>query len=407
MVVVRRVVVIGVLALCPVAVGAQELTLTLPEALARAREQAPAVVVARARIDEARGRLAGARVRFRDSPSLDVSTGPRSTEAGTLMDLDIGFSQVFETGGQRAARIAGAEAAIARETASSADVARLAMRDVALAFTRGLYAQERVTLLQSNEELAAEVLRIAERRFAAGDIAVLDANVAKASAARAKAARHAAEADQLALVGELKELLRLPPDRTTRLVGNMNPAGPPDPARLVRNIDNRPDLVALRAEIADAESDIRLGRGAARPDLGVGVQVKREEGHRAILGGLTVVFPAFNRGQELQATGAARAFRLRLELETRRDTALIEMQTAIDIVAARQAAVAAFEQSALGGATDNESLARRSFAVGQINLSELLLIRRELQDTRLEYLDRRREAAEAAVMRDAASGVWP
>ena len=405
MVVIRIAVVMGTIAASSAWANAQELTLTLPEALARARERAPAVLVARARIDEARGRLVGARLRLRDNPSVDVSAGPRSTEVGTLMDLDIGFTQVFETGGQRAARIAGAEAAVARETATSADAVRLAMRDVAVAFTRGVHAQERATLLRSNEELSSEVLRIAERRFAAGDIAVLDANVAKASAARAKAARYAAEAERLAAVGQLKELLRLPPEQPAVLVGTLKPIERSNPSRVISNLDNRADLVALRAEIADAESDIRLGLGATRPDVGFGAQVKREEGHRAILGALTVVFPAFNRGQELQTTGAARASRLRLDLETRRETAQIEVQTAIEVYAARQAAVDAFEQTALEGARENETLARRSFEVGQISLSEFLLLRRELLDTRLEYLDRLREAAEAAVLRDVTSGV--
>jgi hypothetical protein len=55
---------------------------------------------------EARGRLAGARIRYRDDPMIEASAGLRSTEAGTLPNVDIGISQIFETGGQRAARIA-------------------------------------------------------------------------------------------------------------------------------------------------------------------------------------------------------------------------------------------------------------------------------------------------------------
>ena len=54
---------------------AQSISLSLEEALARAREQAPAVLIARARIEEARGRLTGARVRFRDNPTIDVGIG--------------------------------------------------------------------------------------------------------------------------------------------------------------------------------------------------------------------------------------------------------------------------------------------------------------------------------------------
>src|SRR5262245_54737593 len=193
-------------------VGAEpvSVTLTLEDALARARAQAPSILVARARIEEARGRLVGARVRHRDNPTLNGAVGPRTTEAGTLTDFDLGVGQVFETGGQRDARIAGAEAAIRRETAIADDAGRLVRRDVAIAWLRTLYAQERLALLTRTESVAADVVTVADRRFSAGDIAVLDLNVSKSALARARAARLAADADRLAAAGDLQRLLGLP-----------------------------------------------------------------------------------------------------------------------------------------------------------------------------------------------------
>src|SRR5262249_26355580 len=129
---------------------------------------------------------------------------------GRLMDVDIGVSQVFETGGQRAARIAGAEAGLRREDAASAEALRVALRDVAIAFLRLLHAQERLMLLQDAEGMSTEVLSVAQRRYAAGDIAVLDVNVAKTSIARARAARLAAEAERVDAAGLLQRLLGLP-----------------------------------------------------------------------------------------------------------------------------------------------------------------------------------------------------
>ena len=73
--------------------------------------------------------------------------------------------------------------------------------------------------------------------------------------------------------------------------------------------------------------------------------------------------------------------------------------------AAREAALTAFEQDAMPGMDENDALARRSFEVGQISLPELLLVRRELVETRLEYLNRLLEVAEAAIEQDAAAGV--
>lgn len=403
--VLRIAVVSALVCMSQIAVRAQPVSVTFEDALARAREQSPSVLVARARIEEARGRLVGARVRHRDNPTFDFAAGPRSVDGETLMDIDFGISQLFETGGQRAVRMSGAEAEIRRETATAAEASREAVRDVALAWLRTLHAQERVALLTRVETVAADVASIANRRYAAGDIAVLDVNVAKSALARARAARMAAEAERSGTSGELQRLLGLPRGQQPIARGELRRVVRAEISPLVAAVENRPDLQALREEIATAAADVRLGKASRRPDIGVGARMKREEGHKAVIGEFTLVLPAFARGQELFATGTARASRARVELETRRVAAVSEVDSLFATLATRQAAVAAFEQEALPSLDENESLVQRSFDVGQISLPEVLLIRRELIETRLEYLDRQLEAAEAAVTLDSAAGV--
>jgi hypothetical protein len=65
------------LLLFPVAVLDQETTLTLDQALEMARKRAPIILSARARIEEARGRLKGASLLFQQNPSLEADVGPR------------------------------------------------------------------------------------------------------------------------------------------------------------------------------------------------------------------------------------------------------------------------------------------------------------------------------------------
>jgi outer membrane protein, heavy metal efflux system len=172
--------------------------ITFQQALTMARERAPRVAVARARIDEARGRLAGAQVRFRDNPIIDAAAGPRWLETGNVTDYEFGLNQTFELGNRRDARIAAAEAGIARETAVSDATIRQLVRDVAVAYIRALLAQTRIGVLRAAEALAKEAHDVADRRFRAGDIAVPDVNVARGSAARATSQTRAAEAERTA-----------------------------------------------------------------------------------------------------------------------------------------------------------------------------------------------------------------
>src|SRR5262245_41957545 len=203
-----RCVVLGLLGVLAGAIPAHgQSTLTYQQALTIARERAPRVAIARARIDEARGRLTGAQVRFRDNPTLDALAGPRWLETNVITDFDIGVGQLYELGGRRAARIDAAEAGIARETATADASGRQVVRDVAMSFVRTVRSQTRLEVLRSVESLAKEALDTADSRHRAGDVAILDVNLARIALARASSQTRSAEAERAAEIGELRVLL--------------------------------------------------------------------------------------------------------------------------------------------------------------------------------------------------------
>jgi probable HAF family extracellular repeat protein len=113
----------------------QNQALTYEQALDRARRRATMILAAQDRINEARGRLLGAKILLRENPLLELSAGPRYREGSDLIDAEIGISQSFELGGRRRSRIAAAQADVDREAASSQNTARQLLRDVATAFT--------------------------------------------------------------------------------------------------------------------------------------------------------------------------------------------------------------------------------------------------------------------------------
>ena len=64
-----------------------------------------------------------------------------------------------------------------------------------------------------------------------------------------------------------------------------------------------------------------------------------------------------------------------------------------------------YQIEAIPGLDENERLTTRSFEVGQLGLLELLLVRREILDTRFQYLDALLEAALARVDLDASAAI--
>jgi Outer membrane efflux protein len=146
----RAVAVCAVVCLHAGAAAAQSTVMTLAEVLARAREEAPQIVSARLALEETRGRLAGASLRFQSNPP---------DRRGTRQS-------------QRTA----------------------------------LHANERIKLLNATYELASGVYLAADRRFKAGDIAVLDVNITRASLARVRATREGAEASKSIALGAVRQL---------------------------------------------------------------------------------------------------------------------------------------------------------------------------------------------------------
>lgn len=112
----------------------------------------------------------------------------------------------------------------------------------------------------------------------------------------------------------------------------------------------------------------------------MGVRYAREEGDQIVLGGLRVTLPVFSSGQELRTVSAARAARLRTELEAARARVDMEVRIAFEAYSRRLAAVRTLEADAIPSVDEAETLATRSFEAGQIGLPELLFLRREILD---------------------------
>ncbi|HWR35414.1 MAG TPA: TolC family protein [Clostridia bacterium] len=383
----------------------QSEVITLEQALARARNRGPQIILSQYRIDEARGRLAGASVFLQENPTVETAIGPRISPSGDTTDYDVSLSQSFELGGRRSARMAGARAGLERETAASRDVLRRLLRDVSVAFARGLAAKQRLKLAEQSSKIAGELFQSMERRYQAGDVPILDVNLARNSAARARADVRSSQAAYASAVGELRILLGVTAEEPLDIAGDLRDRRRFDLSTLTALCSERPDLRALAAERDEAQAEVQLGNAFRWPTVAPSFNYKRDQGDRIVQGGLSFTLPLFNRGQELQAVGQARTRRLERELEASKRAVWVEVQTAYDVYNLQVSAVEELERDALPSLEENETLARRSFEEGEIGLAELLLIRREALETRIAYAERLFEAAVAGIELEARAGV--
>ncbi|RKH46479.1 TolC family protein [Corallococcus sicarius] len=384
--------------------------LTLEAVLALARERAPALVEARARVQAARGAVAGAAPLLHGNPQVDVQAGPRRLVTGArTMDVAAGVSQPFELGGQQGLRREAARAGLAREEALLRDAERLVVGEVASAFLRVLHAQERLKLANAALQAASDTVLATGHRFDAGDVPILDFNVARAARARIRVEATNAEGEVNALQDELRALLGVSFTEAASIQGDLRALalaplrGPGGDKKLERS-----DLTALEEQEAQAQATATLGRREALPDVSLGVRYQREANETVLLGTLSVPLPLFARGQEARISAEAQVVGAQKALKAARQAVSNQMNAARIRFNARVEALDVFEQE--GGLlllTDNEALARRSYDAGELDLAGFMLIRRDVMETRAAWLDSLLQAGLARVRYAVEMGVSP
>ncbi|WP_241758717.1 TolC family protein [Pyxidicoccus parkwayensis] len=378
----------------------------MEEALALARQRAPALLEATGRVAEAQGPVAGAAPLLRDNPTVQVEAGPRTLGDGTRgLELGVGLVQPFELGGKQGARRESARAGLAKETANQRDTERRVLGEVASTFLRALHAHERVKLAREAESAAESMAHSTQRRFEAGDVPVVDVNVARVALARARADVAGAEGDEASFLHLLRASLGMKLAQPLGVRGELRALAVAEVP--VSPTGERPDLVALEAELEQAEADLRLGKSSAWPDVEVGVRYQREVDETAFLGTLGVPLPFFSRGQEARVTGEARMRRLRGVLDAARSARDVQVEAARVSHRKRKEASELLEHEALPLLTDNASLAARAYEAGEMGLAEFLLVRRDTLETRFAYVDSLLEAALARVQLAVQMGALP
>ncbi|OYW97506.1 MAG: hypothetical protein B7Z15_23085, partial [Rhizobiales bacterium 32-66-8] len=163
--------------------------LTLPEALARAEAQAPALAEAKAAVDAARGRTQQAGFSPNPEARLEVEnfSGSGLYTGLDLAETTLAIGQTIEMGGKRESRIAAGNAEIvAAETRQIIARADLGL-EVRRLFAIALASREQVALAQGALDRARDLAKVAQTLVDTGREPPLRALRARSAAAEAEA----------------------------------------------------------------------------------------------------------------------------------------------------------------------------------------------------------------------------
>lgn len=301
-------------AMAPLAAAAQDSgALTLEQALALAGASSdpgtdvsnPRAMGPRADVEEAEALVAQARLRPNPELSVEVEnfagTGDYSGLQSSEYTLSAGLP--LELGGKRGARTVAARADLAvaqvREQLAVADIGLM----VRQRYVSAVAAQARVDLAQDVYDRSRELARVAEVLVEAGREPPLRALRAQSGLAEAEAELKAAQATALAARFALGALWSQQSAPTTDTeFPKLQP-----PYELLSAYGGL-ELQFASAERQAAEAGVTRERSLGAPDLSVSAGVRRfeESNDQALVVGLAVPLPLWNRNQGNVAAAQAR-----------------------------------------------------------------------------------------------------
>jgi cobalt-zinc-cadmium efflux system outer membrane protein len=350
---------------------AQSLALTESDALARLSEDSPRVRALRAGVDIARAdALSAARW-----PNPRV-TYDRESVAGTTEHI-VSVAQPLPITGRRALEVRAASALVDAASGHSEELVRRVRSDLKLAFAQLVAAQARERDLQAARVRLQEVVRVLERREAAGDSAGfdrlraerelldLDADAALASVDRSRAQGTLASF----FVGVETSTLVATDSATTRT------ALPPLTTMIEQAESNRPELAALRHESSAADLSARAAdrRRLPEPDVIAGTKTSSlGGGDVGSVISVLATLPLFDKGRPERALAEARRRQALARAEVFRQTLRADIGSLRDIVERRRQSAAQYRDGVLRSVDEVERIARVSYEAGERGILELL-----------------------------------
>jgi len=383
------------LLLPPASSQGQELpSLTLGDALARAREQNPDLLAARQELEIARGRLVKARYPNPFNPEIGGEVTNRSRgepgEIGSSADFAVTLSQELEVAGQRGKRIEEAEHNLEKIAQQVRDAERVLTAQVKGAFYQALSRKRRLGLFRQVENLNRRLQEIGAARFQAGEVPKMEVNLAEIRLGQARKDTIVAESEYRNTLRALERLIGREPTGASEPLGQLTVQ--PEEFQLTDllrlALEGRPDLRASAEELRRIDAEIALTRRLIVPNPTLSFLYREEERRDRIAGAaVSIPLPVFDRkqaeltqlaGRRGQASYERRGVLLRIRQE---------VGDALRSYEAAKAGVAVFEKDVLEHAQENFQLIETAYREGKIDLLQVVVVQNDLFNAQFSYLD--------------------
>jgi cobalt-zinc-cadmium efflux system outer membrane protein len=367
---------------------ASEEEISLDQALERFYLNNYDILIHRYEIDKAQADLVGAKLlpnpNFSfNSSGLEFYTPPRS---GDNTQLTYRLDQLIELGGKRGLRTNAAQETLEATNLSHKDT----IRTLLVGFYTLVY-NLRLDIL--NVELAQDELKrydrtlaIAEKRFSAGHLSLVDYTKIKIG-----------RIDLENSLSNLENQLKNDGEQFRFLLGSHQPVKPILPIQrsfseyqeeeiVYRAYAHRYDLLALQKQLKAAELNRALAKSGRIPDITVGAEIESfgVENKPGFGVGLSIPLPLFNRNQAELLRKTAEHKQLELQLEKLKKQIVVDIRLAGNNFSQSLKVLGAY-QGREGDMVELLGRSERAFSLGGITVLDLLDTQKTHRDFMTKY----------------------
>ncbi len=372
------------------AFAAEPLSLSLPEALSRAKADGPEVTRARFAVREADAKRIGAGLVIPANPRLQVDARPLVSGGSGRMGYGATLDVLFDVGGAPRARVREAERYSALAQADLA-MSRGSARVRALSsYVAAQIAELRIVESDAALVVARRVLDATERRVNAGAGSELDAASAQLQVAELEAARMAFERDRATSQMDLRDALDLASDvplQLTSSVIDLPPVGEVN-ALLQRALTSHPELKAIQARVALWGATEERLRAEVFPKVGfyAGIDAAPLSPTYGVLG-LSVELPVAQRNQGLRAQSARARESAEADLSLESRLLARAVIGALNSYESSRRELERLSSQAVPAAERTLSFAEAGFQAGRFDVFRLLAAARDSLRVRASRID--------------------
>ena len=384
--------------------------LTLPEVVDRFLRRNLAVEAARSRVDVAQAeRIAS---RLRPNPTVTVLgnqfalSGP--TPFSELYELSATYAQPIEWPEKRRLRREVGDLTVSVAEAQLADVLRQRLADVKRAFYEAVLAANLLELARENRRSYDDLVALNQTRFEEGAIA--EGELLKVKLERVKFDTAVAQAQLAARQATIKLLALLDAedvDSATPVTGDLAFTAAPLDLNALRAQALQTSTIVQVAERGVGLAERRIGLEQARvtPEPTPFLGYQRVGPDNAILFGVSVPLPLFDRNQGGIARARAEAGLSRTDLTQARIRVLAEVESAFRGWESARDRVVVFERGLLAQADESRAIALAAYQEGAVTLLAVLEAERARTEIRQQYLQALFDFQASLVLLEALTGV--